>query len=85
MEKIDLLLNKYNHNKFIELRIKETIINKVKEITGLELLSKDIKLSNDTILINTSPQIKTKLKLKSEVIIKDLKDQFNNLPFKKIN
>lgn len=85
MEKIDLLLNKYNHNKFIELRIKETIINKIKEVVGLELSSKDIKLSNDTILINTSPQVKTKLKLKGEVIIKDLKNQFNNLPFKRIS
>ena len=85
MEKIDLLLNKYNQNKFVELRIKELIVGEVKNLVNIEVTSKDIRFSNDTILINTSPSVKAKLKLKSGKIINSLKQQFNNLPFKKIN
>lgn len=71
MEKISFYLERYSNIGLKEKKIKNLLIESIKELCDINLLEEEIKISNNIIKINVSGVIKTEIFIKRENI-KDL-------------
>ena len=72
MKKISDFLNQFKLSKSYEFEVKLLFIDLLKKQLNLNLNSQEIKVKNNLIYLNLNPKIKALIKLRKNLILKEL-------------